>query len=281
LKAKISINIILILVVILTVVGITFFVMPNLLKTAPTSNRLPLVIPNSPFYPNYWEGSRNNAVAQNAIGTFWIDKIIVHPEDMQFYYSLKKVAIGSLQAEALSTGTLKVVGIESFGKIGDFEVGIIHATWEDKVDQIIGLKISLLDQAKIVGEWQVTPLIQPTLPKANSSQPVPSIKKVAFHIHLNWDKNSLAIVECGEKGEDTLILLKIFLPDVTPPSRAIYLHVTQTGKVDEVNQNEFAQLRAIQLPTLPPEPGSNPTNTPVIPLGTPKPTPTPYPDRCT
>jgi hypothetical protein len=195
--------------------------------------------------PPYWS-SHKGYMAQNSIGNVWIDIVLVHPNDIQFYYALQTSVKGSLKAEALPDSTLKAMTIQTFDKLNDFQVGIIHATWESRKGQLLEFDLILTDQNNLAHIWHLSPVRQ--VGSGDGRELSPDIKEVGHWIPLNLNDNVPTFRLCGEYGTNTFALLKAYVARSVVPSQALYLHVNKFGRVNKVNQAEFRQLR-LEIPS--------------------------------
>lgn len=246
-------------------------------------------MPESRPAPQLWQiqGGGFSMEAHTSEGEFKVKQILFSPASIRFFYSMKLNLSSNGNSQALpvpgvtATSTVPAcygkilpsipltVQVQSLGKLGDFEIGVIHITdWKNRPGQLISLKVqpptvvNTNNNKNPVWDLPALQQLNPISPATTGGMflsDTAGSPNVAFNgpSGLNFDRQAGFI----------------WLDDVTrtvysPP--LIFIEIDQADKVTLVSQQEYVDIagplpqiynRTDQYPATPTLPGYTPPPT--------------------
>ncbi len=177
--------------------------------------------------------------------TLMVKGVLVLPKELQIFYVIQSTQAGTPQwsVRSCTVGScvdLTVVSVQSLGSLGGkYNIGVVHISWTDEVNQTIQLHASTTDGK---ASWIVTPLRQ----QASVSDP-----KMISYLSFRDGPADLQFAPGIVGGATTSATLKIAVTSsaATSPSQ-LFVKVNKNGTLSPITEAEYQNLNTVpnQLP---------------------------------
>ncbi len=167
-----------------------------------------------------WLNNDNQSSAENVNGEFKIRGYMAASNSILFFYSLQSSKVTQLQFSATShqvlnsgpgfTTPLKIKRVQTIGKLGSFDTGIVEIEPVNKIGQVIFLEAAPVGQASSV--WQVSPLKQIGEMSKNEEINYHSVQARPSAINLKFgsgDNNNYTSLELSLPNNISAMYLKL------------------------------------------------------------------------
>jgi len=198
-----------------------------------------------------WQAQPDQATAQNSAGLFKVTAALITPKELLLFYTLQSSLADGPQAIAIlpeaseaspASNQTRVNQIQLLGKLGKFDIGVIHLAWINQPGQSITLKAKPVQAANSI--WQVSPLKQLRADLDRTSTEFLSIQTGTSEI----------LVEIGTLGgENNYATLSVSSPN----AQSLFLQVDLQMVVSKITEAEFnaSKVNASSNSTEPSNPG--------------------------
>lgn len=187
-----------------------------------------------------WTAQKDQWDAENEQGTLRIVQMEGGPGELIFFYAMQSSNRGVPRAAAVSSGgtgefappagsSLKVTSVQPLGQLAQFDVGVVHVSWEDHQGQVLALEVS--PPGANEAAWRIAPARQ----VGGGSGRGPAV------FSTGTDRHGLGLVDiacpCGPQ------FFKLALLGRSPRDvPIIYVKVDRDMKVSVVTQAEYEAL---------------------------------------
>ncbi len=153
---------------------------------------------------------------------------------------------------------LQVNSIQSLGRFGEAELGMIVLELPDQPGQQLSLRVT--PPGGIKTPWEITPFKQNSPVKDSQATESGSLQDL-YQQGPTYSNVRIEMLMAG--GENQLVIFKIFLAETT--TQPLYYRLDQQGKLSSFTKAECNKMFPPR-PTLPPRQDSGPvTSTPAVP----------------
>jgi len=169
---------------------------------------------SSPFISSWWL-RQDQTSARSAAGTFALKYVEILNLDLHAYYAMRAPTPGPPQATAQTTSTscqpaaasgqVGPASVQSFGRLGDIEVGVIHVPVVNQPGQVVSL--ALTPPGATSPAWmltfieQVAPIAHPQGLEGMSIDPGASLPEIQISTNYGYqgdrDSGYFAIAQPG------------------------------------------------------------------------------------